>query len=179
METIEVPQGKRKRLNNLTILVGGLVILLGIVIIAGYLYINNIINEKISTMKNEHGFKKEYINSTPGYTNVVSITNGNIKTLYIAGQVGSGDTLEEQIRTSYQGIIDQLKAAGAEFSDVVKITAYIVNYSQEDLPLFKKVRLELFENKVMPAITIVGVSALALDNMKVEMEAVAVVPLGE
>ncbi len=177
MNSIEVSHSENKKLKNHIILLWALLILMGIVIIWGYFYINNTINEKINTMKNEQSFKKEYINSTPGYTNVVSITSGNIKTLYIAGQVGSGETLEEQIRTSYQGLIDQLKAGGAEFSDVAKITVYVVNYRQEDLPLFKKVRLELFGDQVMPAITLVGVSALALDNMKVEMEAVAVVPI--
>lgn len=122
-------------------------------------------------------FKKEYINTTPGYSNIVAITTGQTRTLYIAGQVGSGDTMEEQIRIAYQGLLSQLKSADADFSHLVKITAYVVNYRQDDLPLFTKVRLELFGDQVMPAITLLGVSALALDTMKIEMEAVAVVPI--
>ena len=118
--------------------------------------------------------KKEFINQTPGYTNVVSVKTGNTTTLYIAGQIGSGATMEDQIRSSYNALINQLKAAGAEFSDVVKATIYVVDYKEEFLPLFKKIRIELFGNQVMPAITMVGVSSLALDSMKVEVEAVAV-----
>jgi len=117
--------------------------------------------------------KKEFINSTPGYTNIVVITTGDIKTLYIAGQVGAGETMEEQIRSAYLALIKQLNAANAQFSDVVKATIYVVDYKEAYLSLFKKVRLELFGNQVMPAITMVGVAALAMDNMKVEIEAVA------
>lgn len=122
-------------------------------------------------------FKKEYINATPGYTNVVSVTNGNVKTLYIAGQVGSGDTMEEQFRSSFKGLLNQLSDAKAEFSDVVKMTLYIVNYREEDLAIISKVRKEVFGEGPMPAITMLGVASLAFDNMKVETEAVAVVQI--
>ena len=119
--------------------------------------------------------KKEYINPGSGYTNVVAVTTGNIKTLYIAGQVGTGDSLEEQIRTSFAGVIKQLEDAGAAFTDVVKMNTYIVNYREEDLDVFRKVRKELFGDQNMPANTLVGVTSLATDDFKVEMEAVAVV----
>ena len=121
--------------------------------------------------------EKEFINPTPGYTNVVSITTGNIKTLYIAGQVGSGDSMEAQIRSAYKKLIEQLATAKAKFSDVVKITIYIVDYKEEYLPLFKKVRLELFGDQLMPAITMLGVATLAMSDMKVEMDAVAIMEL--
>ena len=129
----------------------------------------------ISYSVQAQSLKKEYINPTPGYTNVVAVNTGLTTTLYIAGQVGSGETMEEQIRSSYQALLKQLSAADASFSDLVKITIYIVDYKEEQLPLFKKVRLELFDDQTMPAITLVGVSALALDTMKVEMEAVAII----
>jgi len=119
--------------------------------------------------------QKEYINPAGGYTNVVAVTTGNVKTLYIAGQVGSGDTLEEQIRTAYQGVLKQLEDAGAKFSDVVKMNTYIVNYRQEDLSLFRRIREEIFGDRKMPANTLVGVTSLARDALKVEMEAIAVV----
>jgi len=119
--------------------------------------------------------QKEYINPAGGYTNVVAVTTGNIKTLYIAGQVGNGDTLEEQIRTAYRGVLKQLEDAGATFSDVVKMNTYIVNYRQEDLILFRRIREEIFGDQKMPANTLVGVTSLARDALKVEMEAIAVV----
>ena len=120
---------------------------------------------------------KEYINPASGYTNIVVVTTGKVKTLYVAGQVGNGDTLEEQIRTSFQGVLKQLADGGAEFSDVVKLNTYIVNYRQEDLALFRKVRQEIFGDQKMPANTLIGVTSLARDAIKVEMDAVAVVAL--
>jgi len=119
--------------------------------------------------------KREYINPSSGYTNVVAVTNGNIKTLYVAGQVGSGATLEEQIRSSFEGVLKQLVDGGAEFSDVVKMNTYIVNYREEDLALFRRIRQEMFGDQNMPANTLLGVTSLARDNIKVEMDAVAIV----
>lgn len=118
--------------------------------------------------------EKEYINPTPGYTNIVAVTTGNIKTLYVAGQVGTGDTMEEQFTSSFKSVLEQLDNAGATFSDVVKMTLYIVDYKEAYLSIISKVRKQVFGTGNMPAITMVGVNALAFDHMKVETEAVAV-----
>jgi enamine deaminase RidA (YjgF/YER057c/UK114 family) len=118
---------------------------------------------------------REHINPSSGYTNVVAVTTGDVRTLYISGQVGSGDTLEQQIRSAFEGVLKQLADADSAFSDVVKINTYIVNYRQEDLALFRKVREEMFGQQKMPASTLVGVASLATEAIKVEMEAVAVV----
>ena len=118
--------------------------------------------------------QKEYINPASGYTNVVAVTSGGVKTLYIAGQVGNGETLETQIRTAFEGVLKQLSDGGAQFSDVVKMNTYIVNYRAEDLALFRRIRQEMFGDAKMPANTLVGVTSLATDAIKVEMEAVAV-----
>lgn len=122
-------------------------------------------------------FNKEYINPSSGYSNAVAVTSGSTKTIYIAGQVGSGDTLEDQIRSSFQGVLKQLADAKASFSDVVKMNTYIVNYRQEDLVLFRRIRKEMFGEQNMPANTLVGVTSLATDDIKVEMDAVAILPV--
>ncbi|MEQ9426720.1 MAG: RidA family protein [Cyclobacteriaceae bacterium] len=118
--------------------------------------------------------KREYINPTPGYTNAVAVTSGQTRTIYIAGQVGSGNIMEEQFVTSFQGVMNQLKDAKAEFSDVVKMTLYIVDYKEEHLDLISAARKQIFGTGKMPAITMMGVEALAFESMKVETEAVAV-----
>ena len=122
-------------------------------------------------------FNKEYINPSSGYSNAVAVTSGSTKTIYIAGQVGSGDTLEDQIRSSFQGVLKQLADAKASFSDVVKMNTYIVNYREEDLVLFRRIRKEMFGEQNMPANTLVGVTSLATDDIKVEMDAVAILPV--
>lgn len=118
---------------------------------------------------------KKYINPTPGYSNAVAIDNGTQRTIYIAGQVGTGDSMEEQFRTSILAVLDQLNAANASFEDVVKMTIYIVDYQESYLDIISRVRKEVFGTGKMPAITMLGVNALALKSMKVETEAVAVI----
>ena len=118
--------------------------------------------------------QREYINPASGYSNAVAVTNGNVKTLYVAGQVGSGETLEAQIRSSFEGVLKQLADGGATFKDVVKMNTYIVNYRQADLELFRRIRKEMFGEEEMPANTLVGVTSLVTDEIKVEMDAVAI-----
>lgn len=120
---------------------------------------------------------REFINPTPGYSNVVSVAHGELKTIYIAGQVGSGTRLEDHLRSSFLKVLEQLTDAGASFSDVVKMTIYIVDYNSRQLDMIAKVRKEVFGEGPMPAITMVGVEKLAFEDMKVETEAVAMVKL--
>ena len=119
--------------------------------------------------------KKDYINPGAGYTNTLMVTNGKVKTIYISGQVGEGKDLETQIRSSFMNLKQQLSDAGATFSDVVKMTTYIVRYKESDLDIFRGVRKEILGEKNMPANTLVGVYSLFKDDYLVEMEAIAVV----
>lgn len=118
---------------------------------------------------------KEFINPGPGYTNTLAVINGNTKTIYISGQVGDGKDLESQIRSSFMNLKQQLSDAGATFSDVVKMTTYIVRYKESDLDIFRGVRKEVLGEKNMPANTLIGVYSLYKDEYLVEMEAIAVV----
>lgn len=122
-------------------------------------------------------FKKEYIHPQNGYTQVVALTHGNIKTIYISGQVGEGNDLASQMRSVWEHMREELKAAGADLEDLVKINTYIVDYKPEDLDIFRDIREEVLGDSPRPASTLVGVSSLALKQWLVEMEAVAVVEL--
>lgn len=121
--------------------------------------------------------KKEFINPGPGYTNTLVVQSGSTKTIYISGQVGEGQDLESQIRASFLNLKKQLADAGAQFSDVVKMTTYIVRYKESDLDIFRNVRKEILGEKNMPANTLVGVYSLYNDEYLVEMEAIAVVEI--
>ena len=120
--------------------------------------------------------------ATPrGYTHVVTVTGG--KMVFIAGQVafdsageivGKGD-LRAQATQTYTNLKAALAAAGATFADVVKMNTYIVNYKAADLPIIREVRGQFFPQENLPASTLVGVQALALDGLLIEVEAIAVV----
>jgi enamine deaminase RidA (YjgF/YER057c/UK114 family) len=102
------------------------------------------------------------------------------RTIYTAGQVsidasgalvGAGD-LAEQTAQAMRNVGLALAAAGADCSDIVKITTYVVN---EHRAIVGKARAPFFANGTPPASTLVGVSALALPEWLVEIEAIAVV----
>jgi enamine deaminase RidA (YjgF/YER057c/UK114 family) len=129
--------------------------------------------------------KKQFINPsglvTPrGYTHVVTAEGG--KTVYIAGQVptnsqgeviGKGD-LKMQIQQVYENIKVALKAVGADFGDVVKMTTYIVNYQPEHLTTLREVRSLYLSPTQPPANTLLGVQALYHPDILVEIEVIAV-----
>lgn len=121
--------------------------------------------------------QKDYINPANGYTQVVAVITGNVKTLYISGQVGEGEDLESQVRSAFRNLEKQLLDAGATLDDLVKMTTFFVDYHPAHLEIFKQVREEFLGNNNMPASTLVGVQSLALERFLVEMEAVAVIEM--
>jgi enamine deaminase RidA (YjgF/YER057c/UK114 family) len=108
-----------------------------------------------------------------GYTPDILIEGGQ-KMVFVSGR-GPRDRkadMETQIHQTLEAIGKVLGAAGASLKDVVILRAYFVNL-QRDLPAYRKVRKEYF-SKPYPASTSIGVTALALPDLEVEIEAVAV-----
>jgi 2-iminobutanoate/2-iminopropanoate deaminase len=122
-------------------------------------------------------FEKEFIHPQNGYSQMVAVTTGNIKTLYISGQVGQGNDLEAQMRSVLDNLRIELKACGADFKDIVKMNTYIVDYKEEHLSLFRSIRKEILGDTDMPASTLVGVKSLARASWLIEIEAIAVIRL--
>ncbi len=120
----------------------------------------------------------ESVHKPTGYTHVVSV-EGPGKILYISGQiarnqkgevVGVGD-LEAQTRQVYENLSSLLKAMGATFADVVKQNIYTTRLDQVDI--IRKVRDEYLPEDRPPASTLVGVTGLALKNLLIEIEVIA------
>jgi enamine deaminase RidA (YjgF/YER057c/UK114 family) len=117
------------------------------------------------------------------YTHVVTAQPGRV--VWIAGQVslnekgevvGAGD-LRAQARQVLENLATALKAAGASWTDVVKINTYVVNYAPEMLPALREARAQyLLATDRLPASTLVGVQALARPEFLIEIEVVAVLP---
>jgi len=114
-----------------------------------------------------------------GYTHVVSI-EGPGKILYVSGQiarnqkgeiVGVGD-LEAQTRQAYENLSAVLRTLGASLTDVVKMNIYMTKLDQIDK--FRKVRDEYMPKDRLPATTLVGVTGLAMKELLIEIEAIAV-----
>ena len=116
----------------------------------------------------------------PAFSQVVAASGA--RTIYTAGQVsidesgatvGAGD-LAAQAAQATRNVGLALAAAGASYADIVKIT-YVVNYRPEHRVVIGKARAPFFATGTPPASTLVGVSALALPEWLVEIEAVAVI----
>ncbi len=99
---------------------------------------------------------------------------GNL--LFIAGQVGRDEKLnviegkEAQFVQAFENLGKVLTAAGATFDDVVEMVTY--HTDMRDLQLFMKVKDRYFTREY-PAWTGVGVTALAMPGLMVEIKCVA------
>jgi len=106
---------------------------------------------------------------------MVVIEQKSQKTLHISGQIGEGANLDAQMRDVLHKLEDLLQREGGEYTDLVKINTYIVDYEPEDLNVFRNVRKEIFTDAITPASTLVGVTSLALPAWLIEIDAVAVI----
>lgn len=119
---------------------------------------------------------KEYIDPITALTNVISVEHENFKTVYIAGQVGTGNTKEEQLETAYKAIEKRLAQVDASFSDLVEMKIYIVDYDPDkDLDMFFRVRERLYGNIKMPPNVFIGISSLYSEEKKIELSGTAIV----
>jgi enamine deaminase RidA (YjgF/YER057c/UK114 family) len=125
----------------------------------------------------ENSLEKSYVDTHSGYSEAVVLTSGNLKTIYVSGQIGQGPDMETQMREALSKMERILKGAGANMKDVIKMNTYIVDYTPESLEVFRGVRKELLGDTEMPASTLVGVEALAFPQWLIEIEAIAVVEI--
>lgn len=104
-------------------------------------------------------------------------------TIWVSGQVGvdqnltPGDGMAAQARLAFEGLKRTLAAAGASLSDVVELTTFHVDLRGE-LDQFTKVKDEYIPRNY-PAWTAVGVTQLALPELRVEIRAVAIAGAGK
>ncbi len=123
--------------------------------------------------------EREYLEPVGGlYTQIVSVEANGVRTLYVSGQVGRGETLEEQSRAAFANLERRLQKAGAEASDIVKLVTYVVDWTSEKADAAFAGFYDVYEGNTdrLPAHTLVGVDALYSPHALLEVEAVAVVP---
>jgi enamine deaminase RidA (YjgF/YER057c/UK114 family) len=132
-------------------------------------------------MPNQH-FNPPGLSVPGGYSQVVIAQGSRI--VYLAGQtpidtagniVGEGD-LGRQAEQVFANLKAALEGAGAGFSDVVKLTTYIVNLKPGDRDVVAAVRQRYWGSNPKPAATLLGVQSLARPEYRLEVEAVAVLP---
>ncbi|MEE2783899.1 MAG: RidA family protein [Pseudomonadota bacterium] len=123
-------------------------------------------------MKREH----VDVNEQLGFTQIVSVEKGGLKTLYISGQTGSSGDLKSQSIEAFTGLKNLLDTAGARSSDLVKFTIYVVDYSPDKArDAFAGMAVLGIDPKAPPAATLIGVQGFFMPELQIEVEAVAVV----
>lgn len=99
--------------------------------------------------------------------------------VYVSGQValdadgnlvGAGD-FEAQARQTFDNIGQVLAKAGASFDDIVKLNVYLTDTA--NLPALGRIKAGYIKGQ-QPASTAVGVTALAMPGLLLEVEATAV-----
>lgn len=119
-------------------------------------------------------------NPAAGFADAVT-TSGAGRTIYVSGNVGFGSEgkvveggMGPEAAATFDNIERVLEQAGASFSDIVKINAFITNL--DEYPAYAAVREERFGDK-LPASATVQVAGL-LVGAHIEIDAVAFVPEG-
>ena len=130
---------------------------------------------------------KEYLNpnslfpSLPhGFSQVVIATGR--KMVFISGQTAwdarknivGGDSVLEQARQAFHSLEKAMEAAGGTLKDVVALRIYVVDYQAESGTAVGTALREFFSRENPSASTWIGVSALAVPEFLIEIEATAV-----
>jgi enamine deaminase RidA (YjgF/YER057c/UK114 family) len=117
----------------------------------------------------------------PGYSQVVEVTGGSL--VFVAGQVswdedggivGRGD-FEAQARQVFNNLVRALDAVGATPAGLAKLGIYVVDHDVDKLAIIRRVRDEILGVDEPPASTLIGVQRLALPDLMIEVDAVAVI----
>lgn len=114
-----------------------------------------------------------------GYSQITVAEPG--KMAFIAGQValrpGGGrppEGLEDQTRIAMQNLVHALEAVGGGVGNLVAMRIYIVDLQPDDTEALMK-GAGAFLGDVLPTMTVVGATGLAVAGLKIEIEATAVV----
>ncbi len=118
-----------------------------------------------------------------GFSQGVVATGGRL--LFLSGQtawdankqIGGGHDLGAQTRQALRNVRHGVEAAGGTLADVVSLRLYIVNPKPGDMGPGGAALREFFPADQPPASTWLGVTALAVADFMIEIEAIAV--LGE
>ncbi len=119
--------------------------------------------------------QRAYIDPMGGYTQVVATNDGGVQTIFVSGQVGTGDGLTAQAASAFAELARRLNQAGASVNDVVKIRVFARGLDAAHSHTVAEVMRRTFPRGSWPAATVAEVNALAREQFLVEVEAIAVV----
>jgi enamine deaminase RidA (YjgF/YER057c/UK114 family) len=120
-------------------------------------------------------------NPSPYGFSHVAVVPGGSKLVFVAGQGGEENKegkLSTEFRTQVQHSLNNIKIAlqtqQLSMKSVVKVTTLVVDHNAEKLNIIIEEFKKIWPDKQFPVNTLIPVPRLALDNMQVEIDAVAI-----
>ncbi len=115
------------------------------------------------------------------FSQVVIVDQGPLRRVQISGQVAVDDRnrvqspgdLDAQAPLAFANLARALEAAGAGPRDVLRLGIYIVDYRPEQAETVRLAMRSVFRDRPLPTSTWLGVQALALPDLRIEVEATA------
>jgi len=120
-------------------------------------------------------------NPSPYGFSHVAVVPGGSKLIFVAGQGGEENKegkLSPEFRIQVQHALNNIKIAlqtqQLSMKSVVKVTTLVVNHDAEKLNIIIDEFKKIWPANQFPVNTLIPVPRLALDNMQVEIDAVAI-----
>lgn len=127
-----------------------------------------------------HIVRPDGLAPTSGYSHVAEFSG---RLVAVSGQVAwdadgnvVSDDIAAQARQVFTNLRTALASVGADLQNVVKLTVFLTDIA--DVAAVRAVRNEFVDPASPPASTLVAVTALVHPALKIEIEALAVVPEG-
>ena len=89
------------------------------------------------------------------------------------GRVRNPHQLDAQLAGCLDNLDIALRAQGASMRDLVRVTIYVVDLQPAQTAALREIRARYFDAEQPPAVTLLGVSALSMEGLVCEVEAVA------
>ncbi|MEM9674827.1 MAG: RidA family protein [Bacteroidota bacterium] len=129
--------------------------------------------------------KREYSNPSAlpdwssMFTQIVVTEKQGLRLVHISGQVGVdqdkkivGDgSLAAQTQQALKNLKVALSHVGVSVNDVVKLTIYVVDYQYEHAAVIREALRVVFPSDQLPALSLIGIAALAEKEFLVEIDA--------
>jgi enamine deaminase RidA (YjgF/YER057c/UK114 family) len=113
------------------------------------------------------------------FSQVVVTEQNGLKFVHISGQVGVDQTkklvrdgsLRAQTRQALVNLQAALDSVGVSVHDVVKLLIYVVDYEYEQAGIIREELRAVFPPEKLPALSLLGVAALAEKHFLIEIDA--------
>ena len=117
------------------------------------------------------------------FSQIVVVEKNGIKNIYLSGQVGvdcqknlvGNGELPDQLQQTFKNIQTALQSVRGTIESIIKMNIYIVNYHLEAAEIIKAAMHQYFNPDKLPAMSLIGVQALAEPRFLVEIDVEAIV----